>query len=140
MEHTHGGFQCGKNNQWDYNNCIPYYCDIGYSFDQYFKKCVKDCLVDWTTYFIYEDNFTNSYNINKNEKYEFILLNPNNSYYVFIDGEYTGFYVYSDELFHYGGTDTYDYGAWSAYLLTRQAIDNAINNIYDMPEESESDA
>ena len=87
MEHTHGGFQCGKNNQWDYNNCIPYYCDIGYSFDQYFKKCVKDCLVDWTTYFIYEDNFTNSYNINKNEKYEFIILNPNNSYYVFESSE-----------------------------------------------------
>ena len=66
------------------------------------------------------------------------VVRDNNSYFVFIDGEYTGFYVYSDELFHYGGTDTYDYGAWSAYLLTRQAIDNAINNIYDMPEESES--
>ena len=67
-------------------------------------------------------------------------VRDNNSYYVFIDGEYSGFYVYSDELFHYGGTDTYDYGAWSAYRLTQQAIDNAVNNIYDMPEESESAA
>ena len=61
-----------------------------------------------------------------------------NSYYVFIDGEYSGFYVFADELFHYGGEDSYNYGAWSAYLLTQQAIDNAINNIYDMPAESET--
>ena len=65
-------------------------------------------------------------------------VRDNNTYYVFVDGEYTGFYVFSDELFHYGGEDTYDYGAWAAYLLTRQAIDNAVNDVYVIPAESET--
>ena len=87
LEHAHGGFKCGKNNQWDKNDCAPYYCDIGYSFDQHLKKCVKDCMVDWPVNFIFEDNFTNTYNISHDEKLEFITLNHNGSYYVFESSE-----------------------------------------------------
>ncbi len=57
------------------------------------------------------------------------------SYYVFINGEYSCFYVYSRELFRDGGTDTFSYGAWSAYELCETAIDNQLNGMYDIPEE-----
>ena len=77
LEHAHGGYQCGENNKWDKTKCVPYYCDIGYSFDQYLKKCIKDCMVDWPTYFIYHDNYTNDYTIKQNETVEFITSNPN---------------------------------------------------------------
>ena len=57
------------------------------------------------------------------------------SYYVFMNGEYTKFYVYSRELFNDGGKDTYSYGCWSAYELLSEAITNSSNGIYDIPEE-----
>ena len=40
-KYAHGGYQCGSNGEWT-NNCVPYYCDIGYIFDTYNKKCIKD--------------------------------------------------------------------------------------------------
>ena len=55
------------------------------------------------------------------------------SYYVFRDGEYTGFYVVPSVLFAYGGNDPYGYGSWAAYELTVEAIDNSINGIYELP-------
>ena len=58
------------------------------------------------------------------------------SYYVLKDGKYTGFYVYSTELFYDGGFDTYSYGCWSAYELLNEAITNNLNGVYDMPEEA----
>ena len=38
---AHGGFQCGKNGKWS-NFCVPYYCEQGYYFDNYFKLCKVD--------------------------------------------------------------------------------------------------
>ncbi len=58
-----------------------------------------------------------------------------NSYYVFVNGEYSSFYVLSRSLFRNAGTDTFSYGAWAAYELCETAIDNAINGTYDIPEE-----
>ena len=57
------------------------------------------------------------------------------SFYVFKDGEYMNFYVYSRELFNDGGTDTYSYGCWRAYELLSEAISGNINGIYDLPKE-----
>ena len=59
----------------------------------------------------------------------------NNSYYVFENGVYMNFYVYSVELFNNSGADTYKYGAWSAYELLSEAITNNKNGIYDIPVE-----
>ena len=59
----------------------------------------------------------------------------NNSFYVFKNGEYTNFYVYSIELFNNAGTNTYNYGAWSAYELLNEAISNNKNGTYDIPVE-----
>ena len=44
-EHAHGGYQCSDNGTWS-DICIPYYCDIGYIFDTYYNKCVKDKCID----------------------------------------------------------------------------------------------
>ena len=86
LEHAHGGLKCGENNKWS-DECSPYYCDIGYSFDQESKQCVNDCMVDWPVYFIYADDFKNTYNIKNDEKLEFIALNPNGLHYVFESSE-----------------------------------------------------
>ena len=41
-EHAHGGYLCdNKTGNWS-NICKPYYCDIGYYFDTYKNKCIKD--------------------------------------------------------------------------------------------------
>ena len=56
-----------------------------------------------------------------------------NSYFAFVNGEYSYFYVPATQLFQDAGTDTYNYGAWTAYELANEAIDNAIAGIYDIP-------
>ena len=75
----------------------------------------------------------------KTKSYETYTLSfvqrDNNSYYVFLNGEYTYFVVPTRELFNDSGTDTYNYGAWTAYELARQAIDNQVAGIYDIPSE-----
>ena len=40
-KHTHGGYLCGNNGNWS-QICKPSYCDHGYYFDTYLKKCKKD--------------------------------------------------------------------------------------------------
>ena len=81
LEHAHGGYKCGDNNKWDKSKLTPYYCDIGFSFDQYFKKCVKDCVSESEAFYIFEDEFSHSYNIKTNEILELIFMNPNGVYY-----------------------------------------------------------
>ena len=40
--HAHGGYECDvKTGNWS-EKCKPYYCDIGYYFDKYQNKCIKD--------------------------------------------------------------------------------------------------
>ena len=39
--YTHGGYECGTDGKWT-TNCVPSYCDIGYTFDKTNKKCIKD--------------------------------------------------------------------------------------------------
>lgn len=61
-----------------------------------------------------------------------------NSYYAFLDGEYTQFVVPASEIFNDSGEDTYNYGAWTAYELATEAIDNEINGFYDRPAAEEA--
>ncbi|MCQ2515670.1 MAG: DUF4340 domain-containing protein [Saccharofermentans sp.] len=64
------------------------------------------------------------------------VVRDGTSYYVFLDGEYTSFVVPRTQIFHDGGDNTFDYGAWTAYELAEEAIDNAINGTYDRPVEA----
>ena len=57
------------------------------------------------------------------------------SYYCMINGEYSGFYVYANELFKDGGDDFYSYGIAAAYNLLTTAISDNLNGIYDIPTE-----
>ena len=66
--------------------------------------------------------------------YEF-YARDDDSYFVFKNGEYMYFYVYSREIFNDGGSDTYSYGFWKAYELLNEAISGNINGIYDIPKE-----
>ena len=74
--HAHGGFKCNKDTgMWDTSKCKPYYCDIGYYFAQIQKKCVQNCnYPNEKSFFIYEDNNVQKFNIEKNIKYNFIFL------------------------------------------------------------------
>ena len=39
---AHGGYECDiEKGMWS-QKCVPYYCDIGYYFDIYQNKCIKD--------------------------------------------------------------------------------------------------
>ena len=40
--HTHGGYPCGDDGYWNKNICQPFYCDLGYYYDTYQKKCIED--------------------------------------------------------------------------------------------------
>lgn len=66
------------------------------------------------------------------------VVRDGTSYYVFLNGEYTSFVVPKTQIFHDGGDNTFDYGAWTAYELAEEAIDNAINGIYDRPVSAEA--
>jgi hypothetical protein len=39
--YTHGGFTCNEKGEWT-KECVAAYCELGYSFDQKNKKCIKD--------------------------------------------------------------------------------------------------
>ena len=72
--YTHGGYKCGKDNTWDTSKCEPYYCEIGYYFDQIQKKCIENCKYDKEiAFFIYEDNVDKIFDLKKNVKYNFIF-------------------------------------------------------------------
>ena len=40
--HAHGGYLCDASTGTWTKTCKPYYCDIGYYFDKYQNKCIKD--------------------------------------------------------------------------------------------------
>ena len=61
------------------------------------------------------------------------ITRTNDSYFVFVNGEYSGFYVFDKVLFNNGGQDTYSYGVWEAYKLLNTAISENINGVYDIP-------
>ena len=83
-EHAHGGYKCNPdNNKWDTNNCQPYYCDIGYYFNQKTKECAKECSFnDTKLYFIYED-IEETYHIQKDQRAVFIFVNEKKNNYYF---------------------------------------------------------
>ena len=46
-KNKHGGFSCGSDSKWNVSNCKAFYCDLGYYYDAFKKKCIEDiCLSD----------------------------------------------------------------------------------------------
>jgi len=61
-----------------------------------------------------------------------LVVRDASTYYAFLNGEYTGFLISKTEIFHDGGENTFDYGAWTAYELTLEAIDNQVAGYYSL--------
>ena len=73
-EHAGGGFKCNESNIWDKNKCQPYYCEIGYYFDQIKKKCIENCKFEnEKSIFVYGDDELQYFDLEKKFKYNFIL-------------------------------------------------------------------
>ena len=73
-DHAYGGYKCKADNTWDRSKCEPYYCDIGYYFDQIQKKCIENCKYGKSkSYFIYEDKIDKTFTIEKDTSYYFIF-------------------------------------------------------------------
>ena len=64
-------------------------------------------------------------------KYDFVKRSDK-TYYVFLNEEYTGFYVKSDELFKKESKDSYSYGIIGAYELLIQAIKDNADGKYEI--------
>ena len=93
-DHLHGGYKCKKEkDEWDKSECFPYYCDIGYYFDKYEQKCVEECTYENEVYYLYENNYTNEFNIKNNETYLFFTYNPEDYYYAFQSSSDNCFYI-----------------------------------------------
>ena len=43
--HAHGGYVCGDNGKWNKSKCQAFYCDLGYYYDTYQKKCIEDICI-----------------------------------------------------------------------------------------------
>jgi len=81
---THGGFKCGKNNKWDTSQCSPSFCEIGYYFNQKYKICKEECKSNFIkSLFIYENNYDNIFELNKDIHYQFVLALPKRDYMYF---------------------------------------------------------
>ena len=71
-EHAHGGYQCNDYGTWS-DICVPYYCDIGYYYNTYTKKCVKDICKEEIKTNPLKDSWSDD--INPNPKSEQVLSN-----------------------------------------------------------------
>ena len=72
---AHGGYKCGLDGKWS-STCKKYYCDLGYYYNVYRDKCMRD----------YCTNEPKEINITLNDTYEetIILNSENNDEYIFI--------------------------------------------------------
>ena len=80
-KYAHGGYSC-ENGEWS-KNCKPYYCDIGYYFDQYKKKCIKDPCYLETQYI--EGEYNKNITVKEDETILLSFLNPNYTYFLISD-------------------------------------------------------
>lgn len=80
---THGGHKC-INNKWDMSQCVPSFCDIGFFFNQSSQMCEEECRFDLIkSYFIFEDNYDNTFILKKDIYYQFALTLPKRHYIYF---------------------------------------------------------
>ena len=101
---TFGGFLCDKNGSWS-NTCKGYYCEIGYFYDQFEQKCIKDPCFLKSKY--YEKAIDEEITIIKDKEEILSFLNPNFTYFIISDYDFvyqdnylkTKFYCFNPQLF-----------------------------------------
>ena len=88
-EHLHGGYKCSDEGYWDETTCIPYYCDIGYSFDKENNKCDPDCISDISELkYIYQSNYKNEFTADHQTSYGFLAIRYPTKYVFQTSGDY----------------------------------------------------
>ena len=91
-EHLHGGYKCGDDGHWDETTCIPYYCDIGYSFDKENNICVRDCITDFSQLkYIYQSNYKNEFTADHQTSYGFMAIRYPTKYVIQTSGDYISY-------------------------------------------------
>ena len=86
---VHGGYKCGSDGKWS-SQCQKYYCDLGYYYNIYRGKCMRD----------YCTNEPKEINITLNDTYEktLILNFENNDEYIFIIDSHNFAYSFEANL------------------------------------------
>ena len=92
-EHEKGGYSCGDDGEWNKSSCKAYYCDLGYYYDQFQKKCVLDPCT----------NIKNENNIIINDE----TFKKTKEYTIEPDSEMT-IYLHNDKYLYFIESDTED--------------------------------
>ena len=93
-EFAHGGYTC-ENGVWS-TTCKKYYCDLGYYYNTYENKCMRDyCVNDpYEKDILLNDKYEGSIIINKNNNTEYIFEINTEEYIYFFKSNKPGFIHY----------------------------------------------
>ena len=93
-EFAHGGYTC-ENGVWT-SNCKKYYCDLGYYYNTYENKCMRDyCVNDpYEKDIILNEKYDGVITINKNNNTEYIFEINTEEYIYFFKSNKPGFIHY----------------------------------------------
>ena len=95
--YAHGGYECDDEGNWS-NICRKYYCDIGYYYNQFEGRCIRDvCANDEGEEDIYlNGEYERTITLNKQNNKEYIFYVNNSDYTYFFQSENGEGYI------HYG--------------------------------------
>ena len=120
-EHGHGGYICNEDGEWDTNNCVLKYCDVGYVLDVVNKKCIKDpCeyIEIFNMTLTCDSNFS-AFDITPNQSYTFTVADDKNK---------------NCSLYFYSELDNYFFSDNESLIFvkngTKISNGNQISNIY----------
>ena len=84
-EHAHGGYKCNSDkSEWNTEDCQPYYCDMGYYYNHYEKKCLEECRYDdIKSYLIFDDLKDEKYVFEKDKMVFLTFVNEESDNYYF---------------------------------------------------------
>ena len=93
-EFAHGGYTC-ENGVWT-SKCKKYYCDLGYYYNTYENKCMRDyCINDpYEKDILLNNKYEGSITINKNNNTEYIFEIDTEEYIYFFKSNKPGFIHY----------------------------------------------
>jgi len=96
-KNMHGGFECNENGNWS-DKCIPFYCDIGYYYDTYEKRCKIDICINDPQEIekILDGEYSDTIIINETNNTEYVFYINNDEYIYFFQIEGDEGYIHYD--------------------------------------------
>ena len=112
-EHAHGGYSCNSNtSRWNTEDCQPYYCDMGYYYNQYEKKCMEECTFNDIIHYLISDEL-------KDKKFD--IEKDKMAFLTFINEESNNYYFYnSSEDIAYGNIPKIGFVHMGTYLFNEE--------------------